>query len=86
MKVVLGSRNQRFWLITLCLLITSTYMTLVTREYVAAHLASRAQLSSLQIAAKLEAGNAEYRHELGRYFELIARTPATGLIFRRYFA
>jgi len=79
MKVVLGSRNQRFWLITLSLLITSTYMTLVTREYVAAHLASRAQLSSLQIAAKLEAGNAEYRHELGRYFELIARNPSAAL-------
>ena len=49
-------------------------MTLTAREYLAAHYAAKQDLAGLQIAIRLEPGNAEYRYLLGRYYWFVQRS------------
>ncbi len=79
MQVPLDTRVRKIWFFALSLLLATVYMALVAREFVAAHLASHAELRSLQIAVKMEAGNADYHHELGRYLNLISHNPSAAV-------
>ncbi|PYX71505.1 MAG: hypothetical protein DMG72_16910 [Acidobacteria bacterium] len=76
MQIALEPRARKFWLLGISMLVATVYMALVTREFVAAHLASRPALASRQRAVKLEAGNADYRHALGSYFALVDPSAA----------
>ena len=40
---------------------------------------NRVERTSLERAARLDPGNAEYRHNLGRYYDLVARDPGTAV-------
>jgi tetratricopeptide (TPR) repeat protein len=71
MRIRLDSGARKFWLLTISLSLATAYTALVTREFVADLISSRGDLASLRTAAKLDPGNALYRHRLGRYFELI---------------
>ncbi len=79
MQVPLDTRVRKIWFFALSLLLATVYMALVAREFVSAHLASHAELRSLQIAVKMEAGNADYHHELGRYLNLISHNPSAAV-------
>lgn len=59
----------------LCLL----YLILAGRLFLASVSGERADLGSLQRAARLDSGNADYRDHLGRYYALVARDPASAI-------
>jgi len=58
----------------LCVLAVA-YLTLTTTAFLAAHFSSDPDLASLQRAARLDPGNAEYPYRLGRYELLAAQSP-----------
>jgi tetratricopeptide (TPR) repeat protein len=51
------------------------YVALAASQFVASWLGGRVQLRSLVWAARLDPGNADYRNQLGRYYDLINRDP-----------
>jgi tetratricopeptide (TPR) repeat protein len=55
------------------------YILLSGKEFVASAFASHPTLPSLQRAARLSAGNADYRYRLGRYFEFVAGDPQAAI-------
>jgi tetratricopeptide (TPR) repeat protein len=59
----------------LCLL----YVTLAGRLFIASVLGERSDLGSLQRAAHLDSGNADYRNHLGRFYALVARDPGAAI-------
>jgi tetratricopeptide (TPR) repeat protein len=59
----------------LCLI----YVLLAGRLLVASVFGERPELASLQRAARLDTGNADYRNHLGRYYALVARDPAAAI-------
>jgi tetratricopeptide (TPR) repeat protein len=61
--------------VVLCLL----YVTLAGRLFIASVLGERSDLRSLQRAADLDSGNADYRNHLGRYYALVARDAAAAI-------
>jgi tetratricopeptide (TPR) repeat protein len=70
----------RKWLTAVILLACAVvYLGLSAREFVAAWLGSRPEISSLQRAAWLDPGNAEYRNHVGRYYDLVARDPVAAI-------
>jgi len=68
-KLVIGAATA------LCL----TYVLLAGRLFVASAFGERPELASLQRAARLDAGNADYRNHLGRYYALVARDPGAAI-------
>ena len=61
--------------LALCLI----YALLAGRLFVASAFGERPELASLQRAAWLDAGNADYRNHLGRYYALVARDPGAAI-------
>jgi hypothetical protein len=59
----------------LCLI----YVLLAGRLFVASVFGERPELASLERAARLDAGNADYRNHLGRYYALVARDPGAAI-------
>jgi tetratricopeptide (TPR) repeat protein len=59
----------------LCLI----YIFVAGRLFVASLFAEKPELASLERAARLDKGNAEYRNHLGRYFALVARDPGAAI-------
>ena len=57
------------------LLATAGYIALATREFLGAHFAAKQDVQGLQMATRLEPGNAGYRYLLGRYFWFVQRSP-----------
>jgi hypothetical protein len=55
------------------------YVLLAGRLFVASLYGERAELASLQHAARLDPGNADYRNHLGRYYSLVARDPGAAI-------
>jgi len=53
----------------------------VARAFLADRFSQKLDLASLQTAARLEPGNAEYQYRLGRYFLRMRREPATAAQF-----
>src|SRR5258708_1963213 len=49
------------------------------RFFVASAFGEKPELASLQRAARLDAGNADYRNHLGRYYALVARDPGAAI-------
>jgi len=68
-KLVIGAAAA------LCLI----YVLLAGRLFVASAFGERPELASLQRAARLDAGNADYRNHLGRYYALVARDPGAAI-------
>lgn len=56
------------------LLAIAGYTVLAFRQFLAAHFATKEDLRSLQLAVRLEPGNAEYHYLLGRYFWFVERS------------
>jgi hypothetical protein len=55
------------------------YVLLTGRLFVASAYGEKPELSSLEHAARLDAGNADYRDHVGRYYALVARDPGAAI-------
>ncbi len=79
MQITLNSTRRKAIAIgagaALCLL----YFLLAGRLFVATAYGDRPEIASLERAARLDSGNAEYRNHLGRYYALVARDPAAAI-------
>jgi hypothetical protein len=79
MEILLNSASRKRLAIgagaALCLI----YVLLAGRLFVASVFGERPALTSLQRAARLDAGNADYRNHLGRYYALVARDPGSAI-------
>lgn len=76
MQIPLNSAARKGLVTAIAITLASCHMVLSGREFLAAHLADRIDLTSLERAARLDPANADYRNHLGRYHELVARNPA----------
>lgn len=79
MKISLNTPARRRLVAGAAVVLAASYVFLSARNFVAAWYGDRLQLSSLQRAARLDPGNAEYRNHLGRYYALVARDPAAAV-------
>jgi len=83
MKIALDTPARKRIVAVLVLAFAVLYAAAAAREFVANWLGNRPQLASLQRAAWLDPGDADYRDHLGRYYELVNRDPAGALPYYR---
>ena len=76
MQIALQSPARRAIFLGACLALTAVYIGLALRAFLADHLSRKLDLASLQMAARLDPGNAEYQYRLGRYFLQTQDSPA----------
>lgn len=79
MAIALNSASRKGLLIGAAVVLCLIYVLLAGRLFVASLFADRPELSSLERAARLDAGNADYRNHLGRYYALAARDPGAAI-------
>jgi tetratricopeptide (TPR) repeat protein len=79
MEIVLTSASRKRLLIAAAAALCLIYVFLVGRLFVANIFAERPELASLERAARLDPGNADYRNHLGRYYALVARDPSAAI-------
>jgi tetratricopeptide (TPR) repeat protein len=79
MKISLRSSARKSGLLAVVVVLSLAYFAETAREFAASWLGNRVHLKSLQYAARLDPGNADYRDHLGRYYALVARDPATAV-------
>ncbi len=79
MKISFQTAARKRTLAVLVIVVAAVYLSLAAREVVASWLGSRVELSSLRRAAWLDPSNADYRDHLGRYYDLVARDPASAI-------
>ncbi|MFZ1009557.1 MAG: hypothetical protein WAN65_22145, partial [Candidatus Sulfotelmatobacter sp.] len=60
-------------------LLCLVYLIFAGGLFLASLFAERPELTSLQRAARLDPGNADYRNHVGRYFALVARDPVAAI-------
>jgi tetratricopeptide (TPR) repeat protein len=75
MKIALQSPARKIVFLGACLALTAVYIGLAARTFLADRLSQRLDLGSLQLAARLEPGNAEHQYRLGHYFLQTQRQP-----------
>jgi tetratricopeptide (TPR) repeat protein len=80
-KVSLHGPARKIFFLGTCLLFSTVYIGLVTREFFADYFSRRLDLASLQMAARLEPGNAEYQYRLGRHFLQTQHSPEAAAKF-----
>jgi tetratricopeptide (TPR) repeat protein len=76
MKIPFSSPKRKWLVASAALALALAYVGFAATQFAASWLASRPQIASLQRAAWLDRSNAEYRHSLGAYYDLVARDPA----------
>ena len=79
MEIVLTSASRKRLLIAAAAALCLIYVFLVGRLFLANIFAERPELASLERAARLDPGNADYRNHLGRYYALVARDPSAAI-------
>ena len=83
MKIGFDAPVRKWSVVAICTILATIYLGLATSQFLASWFGSRTDLSSLQKAAWLDPGNAEYRNRLGRYYDLIVRDPASAIAHYR---
>jgi len=78
-KIPFSTAARRWLLAALALALTIGYVGFAASQFAASWLGNRVELTSLRRAAWLDPGNADYRDHLGRYYDLVARDPATAV-------
>jgi tetratricopeptide (TPR) repeat protein len=68
MKIALQSPARKIIFMGSCLALTVVYIGLVANQFLADYFSRKFDLPSLQMAARLEPGNADYQYRLGHYF------------------
>src|SRR5579863_1045824 len=79
MKISFQNPGRKRAVAAVAVLLAVLYFGFAGRELIASWLGDRAELKSLQWAARLDPGNADYRNHLGRYYDLVARDPASAV-------
>ncbi len=77
MKIAFNTPVRKRVTVVLAAVIATAYVGLAASQFLASWFGSSAELSSLKRAVWLDPGNAEYRNHLGRYYDLVARDPAS---------
>jgi tetratricopeptide (TPR) repeat protein len=80
-KIALQSPARRLIFLGTCLALTVIYIGLVADQFLADYFSSKLDLASLQIAARLAPGNADYQYRLGHYFLQTQYEPQTAAQF-----
>jgi tetratricopeptide (TPR) repeat protein len=62
-------------------MLATVYARLVARQFFADYLSRKLEFASLQMATRLEPGNADYQYRLGHYFLEMQRKPETAVPF-----
>jgi Carbohydrate binding domain len=76
MEIALNTPSKKIMVLGMGVLFSATYMALGARTFLAWIFAGKPDLSSLQRAIRLDAGDADYRDRLGRYYAFVARDPS----------
>ncbi|HYM79303.1 MAG TPA: carbohydrate binding domain-containing protein [Candidatus Dormibacteraeota bacterium] len=79
MKIPLKTAGRKGALAALGIALATAYVVMAASQFAASWFGSRAELSSLKRAVWLDPGDAEYRHDLGRYYDLVGRDPASAV-------
>jgi tetratricopeptide (TPR) repeat protein len=82
-KIPFSTAGRRWLLAALFLALTLGYVGFAATQFAASWLGSRVELTSLRRAAWLDPGNADFRDHLGRFYDLVARDPATAVTHYR---
>lgn len=80
-QIPLQSRTRKIIFFGACLALTMVYVGFVAREFLANYFSGKLDLASLQMAARLEPGNADYQYRLGHYSLQTQHEPRTALPF-----
>ena len=83
MQIALHNHARKVLFLGTCLLLCATYVSFVSREFLASSFSNKPQLASLQRAAFLEPSNAAYWDLLGRYHLFVLQEPKAALPFLR---
>ena len=76
MEIALNTPTRKIIALGMGVLFSATYIVVGARTFLASIFANKPDLSSLQRAISLDAGNADYRDRLGRYYAFVARDPS----------
>ena len=79
MEILLNTASRKRVTIAAGAALCLIYVLLAGRLFVASMFAERPAFASLQRAARLDPGNAEYRNHLGRYYALVTRDPGAAI-------
>jgi len=79
MEILLNSAVRKRLAIGASVALSLAYVLMAGRFFVASAFGEKPELASLQRAARLDAGNADYRNHLGRYYALVARDPGAAI-------
>ena len=80
MKIPFRTPGRR-WLVAVPIVaLMMGYVGLAASQFAASWLGNRVELTSLRRSAWLDPGNADYRDHLGRYYDLVARDPASAVM------
>jgi tetratricopeptide (TPR) repeat protein len=83
MQIALASLTRKVIFMGGCLAITVASVGLSVRAFLADHYSQKLDLASLQLAARLEPGNAEYQYRIGQYFLQTQDSPSVAGSFLR---
>src|ERR1700726_1706088 len=83
MKIPFSTGGRRWLAAASVVALTIGYVGLAATQFAASWLGNRVELTSLRRAASLDPGNADYRDHLGRFYDLVARDPATAVTHYR---
>jgi len=81
MKITLQSSARKIVFLGSCLALTVVYVGLIADQFLADYFSGELDLASLQMAARLEPGNADYQYRLGHYFLQTQHEPQTAAEF-----
>ncbi len=79
MQMLLNSSSTKRLLLVAAAVLCLIYVFLAGRRFLASLYGDQPELATLQRAAQLDPGNAEYRNHVGRYYALVARDPAAAI-------
>jgi tetratricopeptide (TPR) repeat protein len=79
MQIVFNTPGRKMLVAAAAVVLAGAYLALAGRNFLASWFGDRVELASLERAARLDSGNAEYHNHLGRYYELVARDPASAI-------
>jgi len=79
MEIPLNSAWRKRLVIGAAAALCLIYVLFAGLLFVASVFSDRPELASLQRAARLDRGNADYRNHLGRYYALVARDPGSAI-------
>jgi len=82
-KIALQTATRKIIFLAACLVLTVVYIGLVANQFLADYFSRKLDLVSLEMAARLQPGNADYQYRLGHYFLQTQYEPQTAAQFFR---